>query len=171
MRRPLTLALALAACGGPEAEPSSQVPLGIEIRGLTATEVGAVQLTVLSHAVSYNCTELRTTCLRSRVLQPDGSPIGDLVPLKDAHGVEHRALRFGVDGAALLSGAGQTFQARMPPGQNYLLVAEVLSKDSPAKLLASGCNVVAQVDSGDNRGVQVQTIALASPAECKVEID
>ena len=173
-RRPALalVALALAACGPSDGDASSRVPLGIEIRGLAATDIGQIQLTVLSHAVSYNCLDLQTTCLRGKVLKNDGTPIADLVQLKDEKGVAHNSLRFTVDGTAVTSTAGQTFELRMPPGQNYLVVAEVLSKDSPAaKLLASGCNLVGTVEGGDNRAVVVNTTALAAPADCKVEID
>jgi len=178
--RPLAAACTLAcllstaaACGPAEDDAAgTRLPLGIDIRGLTADQVGQVQVAVLARALGYSCPALRSTCLRSRVLKADGTPIDDLVPLKDAQGAEHNALRFEVDSAKLLSSAGQTFEVRMPPGQNYLVVAEVLSKDDPAMLLASGCSsVLTSVGAGQNAAVEVQAWALDSPAECQAEID
>jgi len=165
-------ALLTAACGACGSDGSSQVPLGIAIQGLTPSDIGQIQLVVLSHGVRYNCGTLRSTCLRSQVLNPDGTPkIPDLVKLKDGSGPEKNALRFPADGNAL-SSSGQTFEAHMPAGQGYLFVVEVLSKGTPAMVLASGCsNVVDQISSGDNRAVQVQAQTLQSPLDCAVEID
>ncbi|HEY3452202.1 MAG TPA: hypothetical protein VGK67_38010 [Myxococcales bacterium] len=168
----LTLALCvLAACGAAD-DGSSQVPLGIDIHGLTADQIGHVQVVVLSRAKSFSCPDLRSTCLRGRVLKQDGSPIDDLVKLKDDQGVEHTAMLFAVDAAALTSAKGQTFEARMAPGSEYMVVSEVLSKDEPPTLLASGCSAILEkVGGGQNAAVGVQAFALAEPATCEAVIE
>lgn len=162
------MALGLSACGA--FDDDSALPLGVEIQGLTADQVGKVQIVVLSHGKTFSCPDLRSTCLKSRVIKQSGAPIDYLVKLKDAEGAQHNALLLDVDGGKL-TGAGQTFQAKMAPGNDYLVVAEVLSKDASPTLLASGCSsVLPAVGAGTNSTVSVQAFALAVPATCDVVI-
>ncbi len=164
------LALGLAACGADDR--SAGLPLGIAIQGLTADQIGKVQVVVLSHGLSYSCVDLRSTCVRSKVLKQNGAPIDDLVKLRDAEGNEHAALLFDVSAGELVSSKGQTFQARMAPGSNYMVVVEVLSKDATPTLLASGCsNVIAQVGGGQNAPVAVKALARPEPEACDVVIE
>jgi hypothetical protein len=52
----------------------------------------------------------------------------------------------------------------MPSGTGYMVIVEVLSPDS--KLLASGCNVVSQVQSGSNSALVVQATPFATVPTC-----
>ena len=147
MNRFLLVLLLASACG--PADDSPRLPMGIDIKGLTASEVGAVQITVLANAKSYLCGDLTASCLRAKVAKPDGTFIPDLVRIKDDAGKEHDALRYEVtDGTQLLTPSGQTFEVHMPEGTNFMVVVEILSPDW--RLLANGCGVVAQVSKGDD---------------------
>ncbi|MGC4114374.1 MAG: hypothetical protein QM765_07130 [Myxococcales bacterium] len=172
MRRLAALAvLALAACGNFDGDLAG-VPLGIDIHGLTADQIGKVQVVVLSHGTNHSCVDLRFTCVRGQVIKQSGSPIDDLVKLRDDAGKEHNALVFDVDAAQLTSAKGQTFQARMAPGSNYMVVVEVLSKDAAPTVLASGCsNVLSQVGGGQNAPAAVKALALAEPLTCNALIE
>jgi hypothetical protein len=170
MRRALFGLLLLFGLSCGPGSDSPRLPMGVDIQGLTAADVGAIQFTVLTNGSSYLCGDLTASCLRSKVVKPDGSFISDVVKLKDDSGQEHNALRFKVaDGTQLLTPSGQTFELHMPEGTNLMVVVEVLSPD--AKLMANGCGIVAQVSKGDNTPLVVVTNALPAPPDCDPRID
>jgi len=167
MRTALVVLLGLlAGCGDTDLGDGARLPAGIEIRGLEAKDVGAIQLTVLNNATSYMCSP---TCLVSRIKKPDGT-FSDIVRIKGDDGKEKNALRMKLDGTKLLSADGQTLTLDMPTGTNRMIVAEILSADE-TKLLATGCAVLAQVNKGTNPAVTVRATVIDPAPTCDPRID
>lgn len=163
MRRPgLAALLLLSSCG---ADPGpAHLPLGIAIHGLAPESIARVQIAVLANGQSFLCGEITKTCLRSQV--EDSA----LVPIRGEDGRDLRAVRLAVDTAQLLGSKGQTFTVSIPAGTHYMVVAEVLSVE--AKLLASGCGVLAEVAGGDdNPAMIIQARAPATAPACDPRID
>jgi uncharacterized protein YceK len=154
------LALGLAACAPTTARPAcrwaspSRADRRPDRQGAGGGALARAQLQLRGPALDLRAQQGP---------QAERRAIDDLVKLRDAEGNEHAALLFDVSAGELVSSKGQTFQARMAPGSNYMLVVEVLSKDATPTLLASGCsNVIAQVGGGQNAPVAVKALARPS---------
>lgn len=161
---PLAAALASAACG--TGADGARVGAAIAISGVQPSQVATVQLTVLANGQRFNCDQLKRTCLAQQI-----DPAKDAVPLRGADGKDHRAMRFQLSGERLLGSGGDTATLTLPPGTNYLIVAEVLAASGPQWLLASGCEIRDVVTSGDNPALNILASALAPIPSCDPHID
>jgi len=146
--------------------------VGLDIHGLTPQDIGTVQIAVLAHGNSYTCATLTDTCLRSAVLNGDGTWNPDLLQLKGDDGKLHRSYRpANFDPSQLTGASGATLNLSLSPGTNFLVVVEVLSPNDPVEVQASGCLPVAQLDSGVNKAVTIQVQAKAVVPTCEPRID
>jgi hypothetical protein len=157
-------ASAVAGCG-PAGSEGARMGAAVAISGLVPSQVAVVQLTVLSNGQRFNCEEVKRTCLSQQI-----DPAKDAIPLRGGDGKEHRSLRFELSGDRLLS-SGDTATLMLPPGTNYLVVAEVFAASGPGWLLASGCEIRDVVTSGDNPALNIAARALASSPHCDPHID
>lgn len=163
MRRALATAGALlGACG---ADPgAARAGVGVTIQGLSAAEVGAVQIALLKNGLQYDCVAVAQKCLASQV---SGA---EYVPLTLSDNRTHFAALFPADGAQV-TGAGQTFTLPgIPVGKNYLVVAEVLSPDR-AQLRASGCDLREELTKGTNRPLAVTAREISPVPTCDPRIE
>lgn len=165
MRRRLGLLLLLAGC----APAGDGLPLGVSLQGLSAADVDQLQITVLRQGTAYVCATMTATCLRSRIFRPDGSTSADLVKVSLEGGTEGRAARVKLDPARVTGAEGQTLELRLASGTDYLVVAEVLS--AAGRVVASGCNVVGAVSSGDNAPITITATAKDPVPDCDPLID
>jgi hypothetical protein len=165
------LACACACCGG-----SAGTGLGIEIQGLSASDIGAIQITVLSHGNLYGCDKLTSTCLSAQVADAEGNVTNtDVVVQKDSSGKDTHSLRVPLTDASALTGSGLTVDLTLGSGTNFLVIAEVLAKDDGVNgqlpVLASGCVPVSELDDGDNKPLNVTAVAKATPPPCDGRIN
>ncbi len=163
----LAAALTYSACGAGAGGDGARVSAAIAVSGLQASAIASVQLTVLANGQRFNCDQLRSTCLSA---SPQVDLSKDAVPLRGADGKDHRALRFDLSGDRLLA-SGDSATLTLPPGTNYLVVAEVLAASGPPWLLASGCEVRDVVTSGENPALNIVASALTSSPTCDPHID
>jgi hypothetical protein len=165
MKRLALVLLTLASCGSDSAAGSASLPAGIEIQGVTAEQVGAVQITVLKNATNFICGDIVRTCLNQKI------KVGtDTVPVTGSDGKERSAFRETGFTASQLLSDGVTFDISIPAGTNYMVVAEILSAD--AKLLASGCEVRQEVVEGDgNAPLVIRAQPLDPVPTCDPRID
>jgi len=155
MKRLLVLiASVLSGCGS---DGAASLPAGVEIHGLVAEDIRAVQITVLANATSYLCSDFVKTCLKDKIADKT------LVPIRGAAGKEVRALRVELSTHKLL-GEGETFTVTIEPGTEYMVVAEVLSKQG--RLLASGCEVRQEVAEGDNAPLVIRAMPILPEPTC-----
>lgn len=160
MKRLLPLALLLASCD--PAPTGAGLPMGVDIRGIAPQDVNAVQITVLSNATAFLCSDLVKACLKSKV-KPS-----DMVPITGEDGQQHTALRVKVDPEKLMA-QGETIKIQVSAGTNYMVVAEVLAAD--ARLLASGCEVAQELEEGDNAPLVIRALPLEPIPACDPRID
>ncbi len=160
MRR-LSLLLLLGCACGPSPEGAG-LEAGLIIQGLSIDEIGYVQIAVLSGGSRFYCPDLVKSCLNQQV------KTSDLVQLRGSDGQDHPALRFAADAGTL--GSGQTLTVSMPPGTDYLVVAEILSKDGTL-LKASGCEPLPQASAGKNQGLAIHAALVPSAVSCNPQIN
>lgn len=149
----LPLAAVLCACG-PDDSTVGRFGLDVTMSRAVASEVHALQVSVLKDGSRRSCTELQRTCLNTQVKRED------LVVLEDVRGNEGRALRFTVDLTAMQNGAGQALEVDVPVGRDYALVIEAIAVGSPSRFLGSSCNYLKVVNSGDNVPVVAAPLVL-----------
>ncbi len=158
MRRSLVAAaLVLVACGpGPEAAgPGVDLTL-VASAGLLDV-ISAFQVSLVANGSALDCVTVQKSCVKDQV---DASRF---VTVKDGSGKSGRAV---VVPIALTAGTPNTQDASLrdvPPGKNFALVVEALSKDSPPRLSGSACNYVKEIVPGNNATV-FSKIELLSPA-------
>jgi hypothetical protein len=145
MRRLALIALlTLTACG-----PSTpQLQLDFVLSALLADQISELQVSLISNGRSLqmgDCVTVQKTCLVGQVTTDR------FIPVQDANGVEHRALRFPLNLKPSGGNSSQDFTVQgIPVGRDYALVIEALSKDSPPKLAGSSCDFVAEITAGTN---------------------
>lgn len=164
MKRLALLPLLLAGCG-----PSEGLPLGVAIQGLAADDLSQAQVAVLKRGTAYVCRDVTATCLRSRIARPDGTFSADLVEVRFEGGAQGRAARVPLDPAKVTGSAGQTLKLHVAAGTDYLIVVEVLN--SANRVVASGCNTLGTVSSGENDPVQIDAVAKNPVPDCDPLID
>ena len=159
---PLWTAVALlCGCGG-----VSGVPVSLEIYAPGATalsDVDAYQVAVLKGA-SVDCQTVEATCLKSW----SGYSSSALVSISGSDGKLKKALLI----PNTLGGAGGN-QAivvdGIPPGDNYAVVIEAVSKAH--QFLGSYCGIQQHITAGSNSaGFVAQLTLLATPLGCDPRI-
>jgi hypothetical protein len=160
MRRAVVaVALVLAACGpGPEAAPGVDLTL-VASAGLLDI-ISAFQIALVTNGSDLDCVRVQNTCIKNQV---DASRF---VTVKDASGKAGPAV---VVPISLTPGTPNTQDASLhdvPPGKNFALVVEAISKDSPPRLAGSACNYVKQIDPGSNSAVLSQIVVLSPMVSC-----
>ncbi|MFY2557259.1 hypothetical protein ACN469_06500 [Corallococcus terminator] len=150
----LPLAAVFCACGPDDSATVGRFGLDVTMSRAVATEVHALQVSVLKDGSRRSCTELQRTCLNSQVKRDD------LVVLEDVRGNEGRALRFTVDLTAMQNGGSQALEVDVPVGRDYALVIEAIAVGSPSRFLGSSCNYLKVVNSGDNVPVVAAPLVL-----------
>jgi hypothetical protein len=154
MNRLVQAAVAVfCGCGG-----APEMGIGVTIEDLNASQIGAVQITVLNNGTMRNCGELSMTCLSSEVTA------SDIVMVTLSDGQQHLTDLIPACGNQVAD-AGQAFTLQIPVGQNYLIVAEVLST-SETQLLASGCDLRTQITTGINPAEAITAHAIVPIPAC-----
>ncbi len=153
MKRALLLIfVALAGCG-PQGEYRD---LGFDLaisRALSDT-VSSLQISLVSRGSSLDCNIVQTNCLNAQI------KTDQLVKVQDENGKEHLAITVPLNVKA--TGTGMSAQdvalRGIPPGKDFAVVIEALSKDAVPKLVGSSCNYVKEISSGTNGSVIAATI-------------
>jgi hypothetical protein len=152
MRRWVLLATTLAGfgCGGPP-----QVPLAIQMSALTATDLGEIQISLLSPASKYDCAVVTTDCVKHRY------GAAEPVQLTGTDGNAHPAQLFELTA----NPSGQTLSVTgIPPTHSVVVVVEGVTKDH--QLGASSCVFVDQITDGANPALAVTLELKAAPVSC-----
>ena len=141
---PVLLAAGVSSCGA----PGGGGRLGFELflERAVPDRVGFLQVALLSKGNSYACDQVQRKCLVDQVKAPA------LVPLTDPSGKQHLALLFPL----ALDGGGQELSVSgIPVGENFAVVVEALTKESPPRLYGSYCQFVTEISAGTNQGQTV----------------
>ncbi|MFN7132931.1 MAG: hypothetical protein ACK4N5_12690 [Myxococcales bacterium] len=153
MRRLVVVLLACAGCGAPG---DASAPLGVDIRGVAPESLGFVQVVVLARAANYTCDAVNANCLAT-------VPDADIVRQR-VGSAEEKATRVAIN-SAQATGQGQTLSVQVPSGTNYLFVAQALSTDG-RRILAAGCEPVANIVEGENTPVLIRVRDLNPVPAC-----
>lgn len=147
------LLLAAPACG----PGGGAAPLDFElyVSAALADRISSLQVAFVKPQPA-DCAAVQSTCLVTQV------PTNNLVDLTDDRGVAHKAVVFPLD---LKAGSPQTQDVKVvgiPPGKDYAVVIEALSKADPPTLVGSSCNYVKEIVVGVNPSKVVATISAPS---------
>ncbi|MCA2979464.1 MAG: hypothetical protein INH41_21745 [Myxococcaceae bacterium] len=160
----LPAALLLAAACGPalDAEPPGfDVELVVKqalVDKLSAFQVALV--TNVSTVAGGDCTVIRQTCIRDQL------PLDRFVPLRTPGSNRTDPAR--IFPIALVAGIPSTQDVSLtevPPGRDYGLIVEAISKDG-ARLAGADCAFVRQLNAGDNPRVLVRIQQYDPPKPC-----
>jgi len=161
--RLLVSALVLcASCGVPEpAEPGFDLELVVQ-RGLldniSAFQVALV--TQISTVEGGDCTVIRQNCIKAQV------PASRFVPLKNtATQKTQPALVVPINLTTGMPNTQDLTLTEVPPGRDYGLVIEAISKDG-MRLAGAECQFVQQLSAGSNPRVLMRIQQYTPPKMC-----
>ncbi len=157
------LVAAFAACGP---EPTSHEPgFDLELvvqRGLLDT-ISAFQValvTNISSVESGDCTVIRQKCIKDQV------PTSRFVQLKNPQTQKNQpALVFPINLTTGMPNTQDLSLTEVPPGRDYGLVIEAISKDG-VRLAGSECQFVPQLSAGSNPRVLMKLQQYNPPKAC-----
>ncbi len=163
MRRlwPCAAAAALAACGPPSTEGGYDFALVVS-RGLLDT-ISGFQVVLVSNSGTLDCSAAQRTCIRDQL------PAARFVKLKDAAGKEQPALFFPISLTPGAGGAPNTQDVTLrdvPPGKNYAVIIEAVSKDAAPRLAGSVCQYAPPVEAGTNAAITARITVYTPPVNC-----
>lgn len=162
MKRSLLGVLLLAACGpAPATEPGFDLELVVQ-RGLLDT-ISAFQVALVTNISTVeggDCTVIRQNCIKAQV------PASRFVPLKNPSTQKTQpALVVPIN---LMTGMPNTQDlslTEVPPGRDYGLVIEAISKDG-MRLAGAECQFVQQLSAGSNPRVLMKIQQYNPPKMC-----
>lgn len=156
--------LALAACGPVDSGPT--VPYEIVLSKALSDTISGFQVSLISKGSSLDCTQVQQSCVIGQVTRDR------FVRVQDANGQERPAVLVPLK---LVAGTPSTQALELravPPGKDFALVIEALSKANPPTLSGSSCNYVPEITAGANPGVLSATIKpLAVPVMCDPRVE
>lgn len=165
--RPLAwLPLALLACGPPQ----PQLQFDFVLSALLADQISSLQVSIVSEGKKLgagNCVAVQSTCLVDQITADR------FLRVQDANGVEHKALVFPLSLKPSGGNSAQDVTVRgIPPGKDYGLVIEALTKDTPPKLAGSSCNYLQDISPGTNpTKLAIPIAALKTPVACDPRVE
>lgn len=162
MKRALPLLLLLSACG-PAAGGAVDFQLYVQAGLLDV--ISGFQVALVKGGSTLDCVAAQKTCLKGQV------DAARFVALKDAKGVQKKALFFPI---RLVAGTPNTQDVSLDglaPGKDFAVIVEAVSKDTPERLAGSSCNYVQQLSVGTNATVSAHLETFTPPVTCDVRID
>ncbi|MBX7097839.1 MAG: hypothetical protein K1X89_09015 [Myxococcaceae bacterium] len=156
--------LLLAGCGPSPHGPA--LPFELTISAALADTISGFQVSLVNKGSSLDCTQVQQNCLVKQV------SADRFVRVQDASGVEHAAVVVPLKLVAGTPSTQNTELRNVPPGKDFALVVEALSKLSPPNLVGSSCTYVPEITAGANAAVLTQTIKpLATPVACDPRVE
>lgn len=162
MRWLFVVSAALAACGPP---PSSEPGFDLELvvqRGLLDT-ISAFQVALVTNISSVeggDCTVIRQSCIKDQVAA------SRFVQLKNPQTQKTQAaLVFPINLTTGMPNTQDLTLTEVPPGRDYGLVIEAISKDG-MRLAGSECQFVPQLSAGSNPRVLMKLQQYNPPKSC-----
>lgn len=154
--------LALAACGPAEpTTPGFDLELVVQ-RGLLDV-ISAFQVALVTNISSVeggDCTVIRQRCIRDQV------PTSRFVPLKNAAANKQQpALLFPINLTAGTPNTQDLTLTEVPPGRDYGLIIEAISKDGQ-RLAGAECGLLQPVTAGANARVLLRLQQYDPPKMC-----
>lgn len=164
MRRALAL-LMLVGCGTAPAGDAFDLELVVQ-RGLL-DEISAFQVALVTNVSSVqggDCTVIRQSCIRDQVAAER------FVPLKNPQsGRTQSALVFPIALTAGVPSTQDVSLTEVPPGRDYGLIIEAISKDG-MRLTAAECQYVPQLNAGTNQRMFMRLQKFSTPRGCDPRI-
>lgn len=163
MTRWLLLACAVSACGVEPApsEPGFDLSLVVQ-RGLL-DQISAFQValvTSISTVQGGDCTAIRQQCIKEQV------PASRFVPLRNPQtNRTQSALVFPISLTAGTPNTQDVSLTEVPPGRDYGLIIEAISKDG-LRLAGAECQFVQQLNAGTNARVLMRLQQFSPPKSC-----
>jgi hypothetical protein len=163
-RRALLLSVvALSACG-PESGGGKGLDISLFVQAGLLDAISGFQISVISQGQTLDCSTAQTTCIAGQV------PASRFLTIHSSDGKSGHSVFFPLKLVAGTPNTQDLSITDVPPGKDYAVVVEALSKDTPALLAGSSCNYAPVVAVGSNPAVTAHVTTFSPAKSCATAI-